>query len=321
MIDRASLGRARILVAGDAMLDRYWFGTVERISPEAPVPIVRVEKTQERPGGAANVAVNVASLGARCTVVGVVGDDEEGRSLHSLLSATSVAPRLAPDAEGRTVTKLRIVSQNQQLMRADFDGRPGDAALTRQMELYEAALDDADVVILSDYGKGGLSRVEAMIQSANSRSIPVLVDPKGRDFARYSGATIVTPNLREFEAVAGPVGDDEELRSKAVELIRELNVHGVLITRGEKGMVLVQKESQWFDYPASAREVFDVSGAGDTVIAAFAIGYALKLPDETAVKMANAAASVVVGKVGTAAVTVEELTEALAAQQGRRGRL
>lgn len=321
MLDRESLGRARILVAGDAMLDRYWFGTVERISPEAPVPIVRVDRIEERPGGAANVAMNVAALGAGCTVTGIVGDDEEGESLRRLLAANAVSPMLAVDKGGRTVTKLRIVSQNQQLIRADFDDTPDDAALSEYTGLYESVLDSVDVVIISDYGKGGLKHVEAMIAAANDHSVPVLVDPKGNDFSRYANASIVTPNIREFEAVVGPVGDDEELRVKALELIRELNVHGLLITRGEQGMVLVEKEAQWFDYPASAKEVFDVSGAGDTVIAAFAVGYALKLPDESAVKLANAAAGIVVGKVGTATATMEEVLAVLDGQQGRRGQL
>lgn len=321
MLDRESLGRARILVAGDVMLDRYWFGTVERISPEAPVPIVKVEQVEERAGGAANVAVNVASLGARCELVGIVGSDEEGASLRSILAGSDVTQTLTVDESIRTVTKLRIVSQNQQLIRADFDVFPDQPALSRHRELYESALDGTDVVILSDYGKGSMNGVETLIEVANSRSIPVLIDPKGADFSRYANASIITPNRREFEAVVGPVRDDEELRSKALALIQELNLHGLLITRGDQGMVLVEKEAQWFDYPASAKEVFDVSGAGDTVIAAFAVGYALNMPDEDAVRLANAAAGVVVGKVGTAAVTMEDVMTVLDGQRGQRGRL
>ncbi|MGA8262228.1 MAG: D-glycero-beta-D-manno-heptose-7-phosphate kinase [Arenicellales bacterium] len=319
MLDRERVGRVRILVAGDAMLDRYWFGTVERISPEAPVPIVRVDEVDERAGGAANVAMNVASIGAQCTLVGVVGDDEAGERLGSLLNGTSIRPRFAVDHAGKTVTKLRVVSQNQQLIRADFDGRPSEDVLVRYMELYESALDDADVVVMSDYGKGGLSHIEKMIAAANVRSKPVLVDPKGTDFGRYANATIVTPNLTEFEAVAGKVRDDEDLKDKALALLRDLNVHGILVTRGRKGMVLVEKEEQWFDFPAVAKEVYDVSGAGDTVIAAFGVGYALALPLETSVRLANTAAGVVVGKLGTATASLDEIN-AVAAQQESRGR-
>lgn len=317
MLDRRRVLQARILVAGDAMLDRYWFGTVERISPEAPVPIVRVDEVDERAGGAANVAMNVASIGAQCTLVGVVGADEAGERLGMLLNGTSIRPRLALDSAGKTVTKLRMISQNQQLIRADFDGSPSEDALVRYLELYESALDDVDVVVMSDYGKGGLSRIERMIAAANGRSKPVLVDPKGGDFTRYANATIITPNLAEFEAVAGRVHDDDDLKEKAIALLRELNVHGILITRGRKGMVLVEKEEQCFDFPAVAKEVYDVSGAGDTVIAAFGVGYALALPLESAVKLANIAAGVVVGKLGTATVSLNEINAVLS-QQGMR---
>lgn len=311
MLDRERIRRARVLVAGDAMLDRYWFGSVERISPEAPVPIIRIQEIEERAGGAANVAMNVASIGAQCTLVSVVGDDDAGDSLQRLLGGSTVEPRLAVDEAGRTVTKLRMVAQNQQLIRADFDGRPGEDALAQYMGLYESALEAADVVIMSDYGKGGLRRIEKMIAAANARAKPVLVDPKGADFTRYANATFITPNLREFEAVAGPVSDDEDLKNKAIDVIRELNIHGLLITRGEKGMILVEKAEQWFDYPPSAKEVYDVSGAGDTVIAAFAVGHALAFPYEAAVKLANAAAGVVVGKFGTATVSLDEVNAVL----------
>lgn len=314
MLDRERVGRVRILVAGDVMLDRYWFGTVERISPEAPVPIVSIEHVEERPGGAANVAMNVASMGARCTLVSVVGEDESGKSLQSLLSGTTIESRLAADTSGRTVTKLRMVSQNQQLLRADFDNSPGDDALAEYMQLYQALLAEADVVVLSDYGKGGLSRVEKMIAAAGDASRPVIVDPKGADFARYANATVITPNLHEFENVVGKVRDDDDLKEKALQLIQELNVNGLLITRSDKGMVLVEKEEQWFDYPPTAREVFDVSGAGDTVIAAFGVGYALGLRHEDVVRLANTAAGVVVGKFGTATVTLDELNEVAAGQ-------
>jgi len=302
------------------MLDRYWFGSVERISPEAPVPILRIDEIEERAGGAANVAMNVAALGAGCTLVGVIGDDDAGQSLCGVLERASVAARLTVDGRGRTVTKLRMVSQHEQLVRADFDDAPGDESLNQSLAAYQAELAEAEAVILSDYGKGGLTHITAMIEAANARSVPVLVDPKGTDFERYAKASIITPNIREFEAVVGPVADDDELRGKAIELIRALNIHGLLITRGDKGMVLVEKEKQWFDYPPSAKEVYDVSGAGDTVIAAFGVAYALGLPDEDAVRLANAAAGVVVGKLGTATVSFDEASAVLAMQQGQKGR-
>lgn len=311
MLDRETVGGVRILVAGDAMLDRYWFGTVERISPEAPVPIMRVERVEERPGGAANVAMNVASLGARCTLVSVVGQDDAGRSLGGLLGNSSISPHLAVDAGGETVTKLRMISQNQQLLRADFDGTPGEDALAEFLKYYESALSTVDVVTLSDYGKGRLLRIEQMIAAANAQSKPVLVDPKGASFERYRDAAVITPNLHEFESIVGPVRDDEDLRGKAVELIQALNLRGLLITRSEKGMVLVEEDAQWFEYPSLSREVYDVSGAGDTVVAAFAIGYALGLPSESTVKLANTAAGVVVGKLGTAAATLDEVNAAV----------
>jgi len=302
------------------MLDRYWFGSVERISPEAPVPILRIEEIQERAGGAANVAMNVAALGAGCALVGVVGDDEAGQSLRGVLEQASIAARFTLDPHAQTVTKLRMVSRHQQLIRADFDTAPGAAALSESLADYRTALEGADAVILSDYGKGGLNHIRAMIEAATARAIPVLVDPKGADFERYANATIITPNIREFEAVVGPVKDDDELRDKALELIRALEIHGLLITRGDKGMVLVEREKHWFDYPPSAKEVYDVSGAGDTVIAAFGVAYALGLPDEDAVRLANAAAGVVVGKLGTATVSFEEASAVLELQRGQRGR-
>lgn len=310
MLEAGRVGRVRVLVAGDVMLDRYWFGSVERISPEAPVPIVRVEELEERAGGAANVAMNVSSIGAHCTLIGIVGNDEAGESLKTLLNGAAIRSHLAVDTGGKTVTKLRMISQNQQLLRADFDGLPSEKALGRYFELFESALDDADVVVLSDYGKGGLREVERMIEAANAHSKPILVDPKGTRFSRYANATIITPNLSEFEAVAGKVRDDDELKNKALDLLRDLNVHGILVTRGRRGMVLVEKEEQCFDFPASAKEVYDVSGAGDTVIAAFGIGYAMSLPFETALRLANTAAGVVVGKLGTATVSLDEINAA-----------
>lgn len=317
MIDAEQVGGVHILVVGDAMLDRYWFGSVERISPEAPVPIVKVANIEERPGGAANVAMNVAAIGARCTLISIVGADQEGDTLGTLLEAQAITARLIVDPAGSTVTKLRLMAQNQQLLRADFDAGPGDDAVKRALEGYEAALSAADLVLISDYGKGSLRHVEWMIGAARSAGKPVLVDPKGVDFTRYAHATIITPNLQEFEAVAGPAREDAELKTRALALIQDLDIEALLITRGDKGMFLVEKKEQVIDYPPTAKEVYDVSGAGDTAAAAFGIGWALAMGEEAAVRFANAAAGVVVGKLGTATASLEEINAALGRERLR----
>lgn len=301
---------ARVLVAGDVMLDRYWHGGASRISPEAPVPVVRVEQSDDRPGGAANVAVNVAALGAHASVVGAVGDDEAAAVLAQGLRDRGVGALLERVSGGHTVTKLRVISRNQQLIRLDFeDGFPTLSA-GRLRNRFRGALRDADLVVLSDYGKGALGEVAGLISDAREADLRVLVDPKGRDFARYRGATLITPNLPEFEQVVGPCASDEELESRGEQLRRELSLEALLVTRGEAGMSLIQN-SGVLHLPTVAREVYDVTGAGDTVVSTFAAALAagLTLPDAT--RLANLAAGIVVAKLGTASVSVAELRRAL----------
>jgi rfaE bifunctional protein kinase chain/domain len=303
---RGKIGAARVLVVGDVMLDRYWFGEVSRISPEAPVPIIKVSRTEERPGGAANVARNAAALGARVWLLSVVGTDDAGRSLERLLAEESVTARLQRDPQLTTTVKLRTIARHQQLLRIDFETPPHHEVLLSKLEDFRGLLPEADVVILSDYGKGGLTHIATMIGLANAAGVPVLVDPKGDDFARYRGATLLTPNLSEFRDVAGSWTSEQELTEKAQRLRRELGLEALLMTRSEDGMTLY-REAGVTHTPADAREVFDVSGAGDTVIATLAVMLAAgaELPD--AVRLANRAAGIVVGKLGTAVVHQGEL--------------
>jgi len=303
--------RARVLVAGDLMLDRYWYGQTGRISPEAPVPVVHVSGTEERPGGAANVALNVAALQGRAEVVGLTGDDAAADSLqHSLLNR-GVSCRLHRVAGHPTICKLRVLSRRQQLLRMDFEepfASPDRAAL---LDPFGDALADASVVILSDYAKGTLSETPAMIAAARAAGCTVLVDPKGTDFSRYAGADVVTPNRAEFEAVAGPCADPETLEARARDVLRDHDLGALLITRGEHGMSLIPADGHAAHLPAHAREVYDVTGAGDTVIAVLgaALAAGAELPVATA--LANVAAGRVVAKVGTATVTEAELRHAL----------
>jgi D-beta-D-heptose 7-phosphate kinase/D-beta-D-heptose 1-phosphate adenosyltransferase len=301
---------ATILVAGDVMLDRYWFGPAFRISPEAPVPVVRVEDVEERPGGAGNVAVNIASLGAEARLVCVTGEDEAATRLEALLGERGVRTRRLARAGAPTVTKLRVLSRNQQLLRLDFE-QPLDAGAAAALrDAVTEALSAVNAVVLSDYGKGSLASVRELIAAARSAGVPVLVDPKGTDFDRYSGANVITPNQGEFEAVVGPCADDEDLVSKARALRERLGIDHLLITRSERGMTLVSAEDV-VHLPAEAREVFDVTGAGDTVIAVAAAGVGLGLPMATAAALANLAAGIVVGKLGVGDVTQGELAQAL----------
>ena len=302
---------ARVLIAGDVMLDRYWYGPTARISPEAPVPVVKVEEVEERPGGAANVAVNIATLGGRVRVLGVAGADEAATTLEIKLRRLGVACELIRQAGQATITKLRVLSRNQQLLRLDFeDGFPGFAPSTLQ-ECFAAHLPDSDVVVLSDYHKGALREVEALIRVARAAGKPVLVDPKGRDFDRYRGATLLTPNLAEFEMVAGPCRNEGELTERGQALRERLELEALLITRGEQGMTLLRAGAEPLHLAARAREVYDVTGAGDTVIATLAAGLAAGLDWPTATLLANLAAGIVVGKLGAASVTVSELRRAL----------
>ncbi|HXH03095.1 MAG TPA: bifunctional D-glycero-beta-D-manno-heptose-7-phosphate kinase/D-glycero-beta-D-manno-heptose 1-phosphate adenylyltransferase HldE [Candidatus Competibacteraceae bacterium] len=302
---------ARVLIVGDVMLDRYWHGPTSRISPEAPVPVVRVEQIEERPGGAANVAVNVATLGARARVLGVTGDDEAAASLEGRLTRHGVTCALQRLAGQSTITKLRVLSRHQQLIRLDFeDGFPGFEPAALQAAFAEH-LAEAAVVVLSDYGKGALREVEHYIAAARAAGKPVLVDPKGREFGRYRGATLITPNLAELEAVVGPCPDVEAIVAKGAALLYALELEALLVTRSEQGMTLLRRGAEPLHLAARAREVYDVTGAGDTVIATLAAGLAAGLPLAEATALANLAAGIVVGKLGTASVTVSELKRAI----------
>jgi rfaE bifunctional protein kinase chain/domain len=303
---RQAVARGRVLVVGDVMLDRYWFGDVERISPEAPVPIVRIARTEERPGGAANVARNIAALGARASLLSVVGADEAGAAIERLLAADGIAASLYHDASLPTTVKLRVIGRQQQLLRIDFETRPSQEVLGAKLKEFGERVRDADVVLLSDYGKGGLAHIATMIGHAKAAGRRVLVDPKGDDWAKYRGATLVTPNRSELRDVVGRWRDEAELAAKAEKLRRELDLEALLVTRSEEGMSLYTAAGA-LHIPAQAREVFDVSGAGDTVIATVATLLAAGAPLAEATWIANEAAGVVVGKLGTAVVHPAEL--------------
>ncbi len=300
------LARARVLVVGDVMLDRYWFSAVERISPEAPVPVALVQREQDRLGGAANVALNAATLGAQTTLLSVVGADDSGRRLAHLVADTPIRGALRQVPGLRTTLKLRVVARQQQLLRMDFESTPDHEVLAELLERYEQELPLHDVVLLSDYGKGGLAHVARMIELARLHGRRVLVDPKGRDWSRYRGATLITPNRAEFALVAGEFSDDADLERRAQGLRERLELDALLVTRAEDGMTLVDAGGA-LHVAAQAKEVFDVSGAGDTVIATLAVmlGAGATLAD--AVRVANRAAGIVVGKLGTASVTPAEL--------------
>ena len=302
----AQFQQTRILVVGDVMLDRYWFGDSERISPEAPVPIVQVAKIDERLGGAANVARNVAALGAKTSLLGVVGVDEAGTRVSDLLLASGVDSHLEQDAKVPTTVKLRVIARQQQLIRLDFEEAPSAAALEHKLARFEALLGAVDAVILSDYGKGALDQVATMILQAKAKQKIILVDPKGSDFERYRGATVITPNRGELRQVVGKWASEDELTERAQALRRSLDIQALLLTRSEDGMSLYT-DAGVSHVRAQAREVFDVSGAGDTVIATLAVALAAAWPLERAMALANRAGGIVVGKLGTATVTSEEL--------------
>jgi rfaE bifunctional protein kinase chain/domain len=304
-----SFKQAKVLVVGDVMLDRYWFGDVERISPEAPVPVLKVSRVEERPGGAANVARNIAALGAQCTLLSVVGDDEAGACLENLLNKhDNLNALLHRDSSFSTIVKLRAIARHQQLLRIDFETSPSHEVLHAALEDFRVQLPFADVVILSDYGKGGLAHIAEMIQSARAVGKPVLVDPKGDDYRRYSGATLLTPNRSEFSQVAGVWKNEAELNLKAEQLRTELQLAALLVTRSEEGMSLY-RANEVLHEPTQTREVFDVSGAGDTVIATIAVMLASGAEFPAAIRIANRAAGIVVGKLGTAVVSREEIIQ------------
>lgn len=300
------LNKARVLVIGDLMLDRYWFGDAHRISPEAPVPVVRVERAEDRLGGAANVARNVKALGAITAIMGVVGEDEAGDSIEALLQQAGIQTHVQRDADLPTTIKLRVIGRQQQLIRIDFENTPSHDVLLDKLELFKSVLSDYDVIVLSDYGKGGLTHITEMIGAARAAGKYVMVDPKGSDYTRYAHANLLTPNRAELREVIGSWKDETELRQKVHTLSQQLDLDGLLLTRSEEGMSLFQTQ-QVLHVPAQAREVYDVSGAGDTVIATLAVMLALGQSLTEAVTVANRAGGIVVGKLGTAIVTPEEL--------------
>jgi rfaE bifunctional protein kinase chain/domain len=300
------LRSARVLVVGDVMLDRYLFGDASRISPEAPVPVVLVQREEARPGGAANVARNCAALGARTQLLSVVGEDEAGARLADLVEAEGVRASLHRDSTVRTTVKLRVIARQQQLVRVDFETQPSREVLASKLAEFEQLLPSCDIVILSDYGKGGLAHISRMIALARSAGKRVLVDPKGDDYSRYEGATVVTPNRAELREVVGTWKDEEDLERRAQALRGRLGLDALLLTRSEQGMTLY-RAGDVLNVKAEAREVYDVSGAGDTVIAAMAGMLAAGAGMDEAVRIANRAAGIVVGKLGTAVATREEL--------------
>lgn len=309
---RERLAKARVLVVGDAMLDRYWFGAVDRISPEAPVPVVRVTREEERLGGAANVALNVKTLGAQATLLTVVGDDEPARKLRQLLEQEGVTALLGSDPQLYTIVKLRVIGRNQQLIRVDFENQPDHEVLASMLSDYERVLPDHDAVLFSDYGKGGLTHIPRMIELARAAGKPVLIDPKGSDYSRYAGATVITPNRAELAQVIGPWSSEAQLIERAQALRLQHRLDGLLLTRSEDGMSLFDGDARDGGHtrvPAQAREVFDVTGAGDTVIATLAAMLACGLSLREAMPLANRAGGIVVGKFGTASVSYEELFE------------
>ena len=296
----------RILVVGDVMLDRYWFGEVNRISPEAPVPVVRVERKEARLGGAANVARNVVSLGIDTALLGVIGQDEAGQEVETILADSGIQSFLKVDPAISTIVKLRVIGRQQQLIRVDFEEAPNDEVLQDKLTQFQQIVNDCDVLILSDYAKGSLVNISAMIQAARALNKIILVDPKGSDFSRYAGATILTPNKSELRQVIGHWRNEEELTQKAQQLRQDLSLQALLLTRSEEGMSLYT-ESEVLHFPTLAREVYDVSGAGDTVIACLAAMLAEGRDLPAAVALANRAGGIVVAKLGTATLSREEL--------------
>ena len=304
--DRNQFSKTRLLVVGDVMLDRYWFGDTGRISPEAPVPVVQVEKIDERLGGAANVARNASALGAQTTILGVVGEDEAGKRVEQLLLESGVQNQLQTDGNVPTTVKLRVIARQQQLIRLDFEEAPSQISLDAKLKRFKSLLPNIDIVILSDYGKGALEQVSAMIELANASKKLVLVDPKGDAYDKYKGATVLTPNRSELRQVVGQWSSEDDLTLRAQSLRKNLGLGALLLTRSEEGMTLFTDKGTEH-VRAQAREVFDVSGAGDTVIAALAVAMGAGWSLERAMALANRAGGIVVGKLGTATVSAEEL--------------
>jgi rfaE bifunctional protein kinase chain/domain len=305
-VSKEQLAQAKVLVVGDVMLDRYWYGAVDRISPEAPVPVVRITREENRLGGCANVAFNAMSVGAQASLLSVVGDDEASHLLQDLIAKSGITPYFGRDAQLKTTVKLRVIGRQQQLLRVDFENTPQNEVLSSQTQQFMQLLPDHPVVLFSDYGKGGLAHVTDMIAAARKVNKAVLIDPKGSDFSRYAGATCITPNRAELQQVVGGWNSEEELSNKAHNLRNELQLDAVLLTRSEEGMTLFDAEGV-AHIAAQAREVFDVTGAGDTVIATLAALVAAGMSLREAMPWANRAGGMVVGKFGTATVSYEEL--------------
>ena len=307
-INQAALSNAKILVVGDVMLDRYWYGSVERISPEAPVPIVQVEKEEDRIGAAANVAFNVVSLGAKASLLSVIGDDAVGQELKRLIAQSGIEGHLHFDQEMKTTVKLRVIGRHQQLIRIDFESPPQREVLASLTDLFSQLLPSQDCILFSDYGKGGLAHISKMISLAKAAHKTVLIDPKGKDYSKYAGADLITPNKSELIAVIGAWKTEQELSEKAQNLRQSLQLKNLLLTRSEEGMTLFDEQGS-LHVAAQAREVFDVTGAGDTVIATLASLVGSGLTIREAVPLANKAGGIVVGKFGTATISYQELFE------------
>ncbi len=305
-ISKEQIAKARVLVVGDVMLDRYWYGAVDRISPEAPVPVVRVTREEERAGGAANVAYNAVSLGAHASLLTVVGDDDASHHLEELVAKTGIETHFGRDVDLKTTVKLRVIGRQQQLIRLDFENTPKSEILAGQTATFESILPLHNAVLFSDYGKGGLAHVTDMITRARALGKPILIDPKGSDYTRYQNATVITPNRAEMQQVIGSWNDEADLRTKAHNLREQLHLDAVLLTRSEEGMTLFDAAGE-LHVTAQAREVFDVTGAGDTVIATMAVMVGAGLSLREAMPLANRAGGIVVGKFGTATVSYEEL--------------
>ena len=305
----------RALVVGDAMLDRYWYGDVDRISPEAPVPVVHVKEADERPGGAANVARNIQALQARCALLAVTGDDGDADSLASLLAREAIEAHLVRDKLLNTTVKLRVISRHQQLIRIDFESPSSKDSRVKLFDRYLQDVGDYDVVVCSDYGKGGLGQIREMIEAARKLHKPIVIDPKGRDYSGYRGATMITPNRKEFEFVAGAFRTNAELEQKARAMAEELALDAVLVTRSEEGMSYIGRDGRTLHMPARARDVYDVTGAGDTVIATIGCAVAAGAEIEDVLHLANVAAGVVVGKLGAETASPQEILHELAIEE------
>jgi rfaE bifunctional protein kinase chain/domain len=305
-VNRQSFADHPVLIVGDVMLDRYWFGEVERISPEAPVPVVRIERTEERLGGAANVARNIVAAGGRAGLLAVVGSDDAGGAVQRMAQQAGLQTHIAIDPLLATTVKLRVIGRRQQVVRVDFDHTPAREVLAAHLDEYQRLLADYALVVLSDYGKGGLAHIEKMVSLARAAGRPILVDPKGDDYSRYAGASVITPNRAELREVVGRWRDEADLGRRAQELRRRLAAQALLLTRSEEGMTLYTDDGAW-SVPAQAREVYDVSGAGDTVIGVLALMLAAGASLRDAVTTANRAGGIVVGKLGTSTVSYQEL--------------